>query len=84
MNTQAMQLLPPRDGLADYRDAVDALRALETQGSLRADPRTALLFDSLTDDLIEAAQTNGLGDTISQRDIFAMIDSAISRPRPSL
>ncbi|MFC9359792.1 hypothetical protein ACFTZB_24895 [Rhodococcus sp. NPDC057014] len=84
MNVHAMQLLPPRDGLADYRDTVDALHALETQGPLRADPRTALLFDTLTDDLIEAAQTNGLGDTISQRDIVAMIDFAISRPRPSL
>ncbi|BAH48647.1 hypothetical protein [Rhodococcus opacus] len=84
MNAPAMQLLPPRDGLADYRDAVDALRALETHGSLRADPRTALLFDSLTDDLIEAAQTNEAGDTMSQREVFAMIDFAISRPRPSL
>ena len=84
MNVHAMQLLPPRDGLADYRDAVDALAALETQGPLRADPRTALLFDSLTDDLIEAAQTAGAGDTVPQRDIFAVIDTAISRPRPSL
>ncbi|MEN0140402.1 MAG: hypothetical protein AAGC80_34970 [Rhodococcus sp. (in: high G+C Gram-positive bacteria)] len=84
MNAPVMQSAPPRDGLAEYRDAVDALRALETQRSLRADPRTALLFDSLTDDLIEAAQANDAGDTISQREVFDMIDFAISRPRPSL
>ncbi len=47
-------------------------------------PHTALLLDSLTDDLIEAAQTAAWGDTVPQRDIFAVIDTAISRPRPSL
>ncbi|MDV7090037.1 hypothetical protein GXW84_31245 [Rhodococcus sp. IEGM 248] len=83
MNVQAMQVSAAPEGLGRYRDAVDALRAFDRPGH-RTDPRTALLFDSLTDDLIEAAQTAGVGDTVPQRDIFAVIDTAISRPRPSL
>ncbi|WP_009472826.1 hypothetical protein [Rhodococcus sp. JVH1] len=83
MNVQAMQVSTAPEGLGRYRDAVDALHAFDNPGR-RTDPRTALLFDSLTDDLIEAAQTAGAGDTVSQRDIVAVIDTAISRPRPSL
>ena len=83
MNVQAMQVSAAPEGLGRYRDAVDALRAFDSPGH-RTDPHTALLLDSLTDDLIEAAQTAGAGDTVSQRDIVAVIDTAISRPRPSL
>ena len=83
MNVQTMQVSAAPDGLGRYRDAVDALQAFDDPGH-RTDPRTALLFDSLIDDLIEAAQTAGAGGTVQQRDIFAVIDTAISRPRPSL
>ncbi|MFC9838192.1 hypothetical protein ACFVKB_30935 [Rhodococcus sp. NPDC127530] len=83
MNVHAMQVSAAPEGLGRYRDAVDALRAFDSPGQ-RTDPRTALLFDSLTDDLIEAAQTAGAGDTVPQHDLFAVIDTAISRTRPSL
>ena len=83
MNVQTMPVSEAPEGLGRFRDAVDALHAFDDPGH-RTDPRTALLFDSLIDDLIEAAQTAGAGGTVQQRDIFAVIDTAISRPRPSL
>ncbi|WAM15032.1 hypothetical protein [Rhodococcus sp. JS3073] len=82
MNVQTMPVSEAPEGLGRFRDAVDALHAFDSPCH-RTDPHTALLFDSLVDDLIEAAQT-AAGDTVPQRDIFAVIDTAISRTRPSL
>ncbi|WP_237727104.1 hypothetical protein [Rhodococcus jostii] len=72
------------EGFDRFRDAAEVFDAFEAPGDHRSCPQAALLFDSLTDDLIEAAQATGTGDERLEHDMSAVIDAAISRPRPSL
>ncbi|MDT2006788.1 hypothetical protein FXW78_23460 [Rhodococcus opacus] len=72
------------EGFDRFRDAAEVFGAFEAPGDHRSCPQAALLFDSLTDDLIEAAQATGTAGERLEHDMSAVIDAAISRPRPSL